>query len=253
MERAVEMKGELLLWMRMVSEGLAEEAHLSKTVKQGLAEKTKCKSLEQARHVPGEFKEVLGGQCEEGENGRRWHWGGSQGPAPIGSSGQEELWILSWIYWVGQKVPSCSSINCYGKTWTNFLANAIVGSHWRVFSGKLTSCVFTLSRSFWLFHENSLGQTGWEMMDSAVERVIGSSRIILWSGEVKTWLGGILSLRCLLVCDREKSRMRPGFFAWGNEQMLGSFPQMGADLSRQNQEMICGHVEFEMPISIQAV
>ena len=35
--------------------------------------------------------------------------------------------------------------------------------------------------------------------------------------------------------------------------MLGSFPQMGADLSRQNQEMICGHVEFEMPISIQAV
>ena len=105
MERAVEMKGELLLWMRMVSEGIVEEAHLSKTVKRGLAEKTKCKSLEQARCVPGEFKEELGDQFEEGENGRRWHWGGSQGPEPIGSSGQEGLWILSWLFWVGQKVP----------------------------------------------------------------------------------------------------------------------------------------------------
>lgn len=56
MERAVEMKGELLLWLRMVSEGLVEEAHLSKTVKQGLAEKTKYKSLEQARSVPGELR-----------------------------------------------------------------------------------------------------------------------------------------------------------------------------------------------------
>lgn len=35
MESMVEMEGELPLWMRMVSEGLPGEAHLSKTVKRG--------------------------------------------------------------------------------------------------------------------------------------------------------------------------------------------------------------------------
>lgn len=36
---------------------------------------------------------------------------------------------------------------------------------------------------------------------------------------------------------------------WAN---TGFFSQVGADLSRQNQEMIWGHGEFEKPISIRA-
>ena len=38
---------------------------------------------------------------------------------------QLEALEMNGIYWVGQKVHSCFSIRCNGKTQTNFLANPL--------------------------------------------------------------------------------------------------------------------------------